>query len=497
MAKNDKTPGVYIEKKNTFPGPVIAVETAIPVFIGYTEKAERKGKSLVYIPTRITSLAVFEEYFGKGFNAQFTVENSTTPGEETFKIFDKDQVVKINPKHVALLYNAIRLFYHNGGSTCYILTVDTYGNKPDGFEIKINDFTDKDGQSVFAVLEKEEEPTLVVLPDVISLGKPAYDLYKLVLSHCFKMQNRFGIFDVYNKTGNLIEEDSKEFRDCIGTENLNCGAAYYPYLKTSVIQSGEVDYRNLAPTIKLDSLLPEKNVKEIVERFEALKPEELTPAAKINYHKSLIAASPTYAIILDKIRSELNLLPPSAAIAGIFTLVDTTRGVWKSPANVALSMVNETAIAVSSEEQQLLNVDVIAGKSINVIRPFPEMGTLVWGARTLDGNSQDWKYINVRRTLIMIEQSLKLATRSYVFEANDGNTWITISSMINNFLYNLWRQGALAGESPEQAYKLQIGLGSTMTPNDILGGIMRFTVMLAIARPAEFILLTFQQQQQA
>ena len=143
-----------------------------------------------------------------------------------------------------------------------------------------------------------------------------------------------------------------------------------------------------------------------------------------------------------------------------------------------------------------MNVDVIGGKSINVIRPFPGIGTLVWGARTLDGNSQDWRYINVRRTLIMIEQSLKLATRAFVFEPNDSGTWVTLQSMMNNFLFNLWKQGALAGSAPEQAYSVQVGLGVTMTPNDILDGILRVSVKVAIVRPAEFIVITFQQQQQ-
>lgn len=496
MALDYKTPGVYIEEKNAFPGSAVAVETAVPVFIGYTQKAERNGKSLVYKPTRVTSLAVFVEYFGKGLTAEFTIADPAA-GDETFKVGDKEQVVQINPKHVALLYNAIRLFYYNGGSACYILSVDTYGDKPDGFDIDFNNFTEgPEGQNVFSILEKEYEPTLIVLPDIISKGETAYNLYKLTLAHCFKMQSRFGIFDVYNKPGNTIEEDNEGFRTGIATENLNYGAAYYPYLKTSIVQSSEVDFRNLAPSVKLEDLLTEPNVKEIVEAFAKLKDDELTPSAKTNYHQSLKAASPTYVSIMEEIRSKLNLLPPSAAIAGIFTFIDTARGVWKSPANVSLNMVNEPAIAVSHDEQQKLNVDVMAGKSINVIRPFPGIGTLVWGARTLDGNSQDWKYINVRRTLIMIEQSLKLATRSYVFEANNANTWITISSMINNFLYNLWKQGALAGAAPEQAYNVQIGLGSTMTPNDILDGTMRITVMLAIVRPAEFIVLTFQQQQQ-
>jgi phage tail sheath protein FI len=96
----------------------------------------------------------------------------------------------------------------------------------------------------------------------------------------------------------------------------------------------------------------------------------------------------------------------------------------------------------------------------------------------------------------MIEQSLKLATRAYVFEPNDATTWVTVKSMINNFLNNLWKQGALAGSAPELAYDVQIGLGTTMTPNDILDGKMLISVKVAIVRPAEFIVITFQQQMQ-
>jgi phage tail sheath protein FI len=218
--------------------------------------------------------------------------------------------------------------------------------------------------------------------------------------------------------------------------------------------------------------------------------------AKKHLHQGLKAVSPTYGNIINEIRIKLNQLPPSGAMAGIYTSVDNSRGVWKAPANVSVNMVNAPAVNISSEGQQNLNVDVMAGKSINVIRSFPGIGSLVWGGRTLDGNSQDWRYINVRRTLIMIEQSIKLATRAYVFEANDANTWVTVKSMIENFLTNLWKQGALAGAGPEAAFDVQIGLGSTMTPTDILDGKMLITVKVALVRPAEFIVITFQQQQQ-
>jgi hypothetical protein len=270
-------------------------------------------------------------------------------------------------------------------------------------------------------------------------------------------------------------------------------------LNTSIVQNDEIDFENVDGD--LSSILPEADAKSIYEKYnsdsaklEAGSADLLT--AKKHLHQGLKAVSPTYTNILTEIRNKLNQLPPSGAMAGVYTQVDNSRGVWKAPANVSVNMVNAPAINISSEGQQSLNVDVMAGKSINVIRSFPGIGCLVWGGRTLDGNSQDWRYINVRRTLIMIEQSIKLAARAYVFEPNDANTWVTVKSMIENFLINLWKQGALAGAAPEVAFDVQIGLGSTMTPTDILDGKMLITVKVALVRPAEFIVITFQQQMQ-
>ena len=98
--------------------------------------------------------------------------------------------------------------------------------------------------------------------------------------------------------------------------------------------------------------------------------------------------------------------------------------------------------------------------------------------------------------MIMLEQSVKAAAKAYVFEPNDSNTWTTMKSMIDSFLYNQWKKGALVGSSPEDAYSVSVGLGATMTPDDILEGILRITVLVAISRPAEFIEITFQQQMQ-
>lgn len=494
MASTLMTPGVYIEEKNAFPSSAVAVETAVPVFIGYTHKAERFGKSLLKKPTRVTSFAEFVELFGAGFRSKFSIADAAADFKgETFIVNGAPKVVSIMAKNTFYLYNSIRLFYANGGANCYIVSVGTYGDKEaDGLEIAMDDFTKPD---ILLMLEKEFEPTLVVIPDIIGLGKDAYKMYQLVLAHCAKTQSRFGIFDLVKQSAtDTTDSIVGDFRTDIGINALNYGAAYYPWLKTAIVQSSEIDFENLDPAVDLGTLLPETLAQQVVTAYKAIaKPDD---NAKKNYHQSLKASSPVYNSILEEIRSTLNELPPSGAIAGIYTMVDSSRGVWKSPANVSVNMVNAPAVNVSHDEQKQLNVDVLAGKSINVIRPFPGIGTLVWGGRTLDGNSQDWRYINVRRTLIMIEQSIKLAARTYVFEPNDATTWVTVKSMIDNFLNNLWKQGALAGAAPEQAYDVQLGLGATMTPQDILDGKMLISVRVAIVRPAEFIVITFQQMMQ-
>ncbi|CAM4280490.1 phage tail sheath family protein [Pseudoalteromonas ostreae] len=185
------------------------------------------------------------------------------------------------------------------------------------------------------------------------------------------------------------------------------------------------------------------------------------------------------------------VLPPSPAIAGIIAKTDKDRGVWKAPANIALSQVLAPVLAIDSTEQENLNVDATSGKSINAIRTFVGKGTLVWGARTLAGNDNEWRYVSVRRLFNMVEESIQKATQFAVFEPNTPFTWLKLKTMIESYLENLWRQGAFFGESPAQAFFVNVGLGQTMTEDDINNGIMNIEIGLAAVRPAEFIVLTF------
>ena len=149
---------------------------------------------------------------------------------------------------------------------------------------------------------------------------------------------------------------------------------------------------------------------------------------------------------------------------------------------------------VSAFDQGGLNVDATTGMSINAIRSFPGRGSaIVWGARTLAGNDNEWRYISVRRFFFMVEQSIKNALEPFVFETNDVNTWTKVTAMISSYLTELWRQGALMGSTTKDAYVVQVGLGITMTQQDVLDGRMIVLIQLAVVRPAEFIVLQFEQ----
>lgn len=215
-----------------------------------------------------------------------------------------------------------------------------------------------------------------------------------------------------------------------------------------------------------------------------------------NLEKALLATSPTYANIVQAIREKAGVLPPSAAIAGVYTAVDADRGVWKAPANVSLNYVVTPSVSIDQFEQEDLNVDANGGKSINAIRAFTGRGTLVWGSRTLLGNDNEWRYIPVRRFFNMVEESIKKSTDWAVFEPNDSKTWGKVKGMIDNYLYQKWLDGALAGARPDDAYFVKIGLGLTMTPQDILEGRMLVEIGMAVVRPAEFIILKFSHKLQ-
>ncbi len=504
--KNPQTPGVYIQELNAFPNSIVEVATAIPAFIGYTQRADYNGQSLKGTAVKVTSLNDFTTYFGGGLGSklQFTLSaaSSDLPNVhdplKPILTLNKIQYQLAISSTTYYLYNSIRLFYQNGGGTCYIIPLGLYS----GGAIALADF-----QSGLSTLDNEQDPTIIVFPDGLSLSKSDYaSLMQAAIKNASSAQNKVAIFDVWGGAvadPNLCQPIIDNFRNDVGADNLNYGAAYFPWLQTSIIQNGEVTFANFGTltnyletdfpdTITTDLIAP-ANVAVAADPYMT---DTKTQLAVTLAHNAMMSASRNYKNLILWASNIANVLPASPAMAGIYTYVDSMLGVWKAPANVSLTAVVAPTINLNDTQQGDFNVDAVSGKSINVIRSFTGQGVLVWGARTLDGNSQDWRYINVRRTMIMIEQSVKLAARAYVFEPNTANTWASVKSMIGNFLNGLWKQGAFAGAKPEDAYSIAVGLGSTMTGDDILNGKMNITVLVAVSHPAEFIMITFQQQMQ-
>jgi len=340
-------------------------------------------------------------------------------------------------------------------------------------------------------------PTMLLMPDSLLLDEEDGSYYAVqtyALMHCGKAMNKVALFDVWGGGEELPPEEDKNkyvtrFRENIGLEQLSYGAAYYPWLKTNITPLSAIGYENF----NLDSLASvlQEPHKAILENLKNASTEK----EKAYWDMGLKGASKEYKLLRKTVADKINVLPAAPALAGLYTRTDRSRGVWIAPANQNLNSVISPAIKITHNEQESLNVDAISGKSINAIRAFKGRGAaIVWGARTLAGNSVEWRYINVRRLFILIEQSIKNAAFAVVFRPNVPVTWAVVRGMINNFLTGLWRQGALVGGSPEEAFTVECGLGDTMSQDDINEGIMRIRVRAAASRPAEFIVITFEQK---
>jgi phage tail sheath protein FI len=618
---NYKTPGVYVEEISTLPPSVGQVPTAVPAFVGYTQKAIKSGASVKNQAIHITSMLDYVDYFGGGY----------IPQEINVGLNASLQVESVALDKQFFMYDSVRLFFANGGGECYIVSV---GNYDDDIEFESL-------QSGMDAVKRENQPTILASPDAVLLSKSdeCYSLQQQMLMQCAEMQNRFAVLDVYDGYISRKEEDVVlNFRNGVGVNNLKYGASYYPWVFNSLphkynhetikikvgddekrleeICSHPISVKNLNMSVtdfaRVQEFSKEKDYKSGLtdlldnmngddpnyegaakylgdemkalydfatsffnstavsnemgvkvnasSKFAALLKDyasfdaavgsggfaadqyatldlgepiamasiadaegddiknklikensyrlgaelrsimdsilEDAESIKINLGKIAYDYNPLLQNIVNEIYKELSKITPSGAIAGVYAMVDNQRGVWKAPANVSLSAVSRPIIKIDDNQQEDLNVDVISGKSVNAIRSFTGKGTLVWGARTLSGNDNEWRYVPVRRFFNMVEDSVRNATGWAVFEPNDASTWIRVKAMIENYLTNLWKAGALAGAAADQAFFVNIGLGTTMSSVDILEGRMNVEIGMAVVRPAEFVVLKFSHKLQ-
>jgi uncharacterized protein len=497
MATTYKTPGVYVEEISKLPPSVAQVETAIPAFIGFTENDSYNGLSLLNKPRRIRSLADFEQVFGMPRQTAYTNDNDPANGIRIVKNAQGDFVMdgSLRDPFDSLqfrMHYCLQMYFANGGGPCYIISCGSYDDAV---------FTEPDQmEDALAALRKEDEPTMIIFTDAVSLSRTDfYSLYTRALTQAAELMDRVVIADLYLDlsdaqrmsdfkagkidmyydmgTGSGLADD---FRSGIGNNNLTYGAAYFPWLITTLPYFA--DESKIVITGGVDELADVEVLRKYPEPGQA----DVEDPQESLYHMN----SQLYAAIKKQMDRLRVILPPASAIAGVYATVDSTRGVWKAPANISLNFVRELSFKLDDEDQKDMNVTA-TGKSINAIRRFTGKGILVWGARTLAGNDNEWRYISVRRFYNMVEESVKKATEPFVFEPNDANTWVKVRAMIENFLILQWRAGALQGAKADDAFFVRVGLGETMTALDILEGRMIVEIGLAVVRPAEFIILRF------
>lgn len=452
---------IYFGEIAAFPPVVAEVESALPAFIGYTAKATRREPGdLLLVPTKISSLKEFENLFGFPFDNQIHVTVTTDSNGEFFFSSCREETLQY------LLYYSIRLYFENGGHSCYIQSVDTY-HCPSRVLLGENDVFQRKGlMDGLNKLSELTDVSLLVIPEAVKLSANDYSLLvKAALAQCHLLDNRFAIFDLYDGENN--KPDVGFNLGLFGNKYLNYGSAYYPFVRTTMNSYVNSEGSNVKVT------------------YDGVT-DNLGTLRKLNHQ--------LFRFVKNELKNRYVNIPSCGAVAGAYATSDKIRGVWKSPANLCLNGIQEPVVSVNNSNLNVLNENSDPGKSINSIRHISGKGSLVWGARTLASNDSEGQFVSVRRFIIMVQESLIKSTNWVIFEQNEANTWIKICRMIENYLTEKWQEGALAGVAPQQAFYVKCGEGITMNSQDLLEGKINIEVGLAILRPGEFNVIRFSHQ---
>lgn len=507
MSEVYAVPGVYVEEKNPLSLSIRSGETAVPVFVGiFNARSSSENEKVTCV--RVENWPDFTRQFGP--SDRITVDIST----------------KHSNTHATSYVGSysVRLYFENGGGPCYVL----------GLRREVLNDEDILSQIVPAI-EQYPDITLLCWCEFIDskTDKNIYTQLGQLLGASEASGGNRGMFLLTDAwlEGEMNTPSAWTFKTPDVAEKTQV-ASYFPALRTnydrdytsyvaaSVVVTG-FDSDQSALLVSLGVM----KEKEVFVSFDKIKAEAaiITLAAT----KDIAALVDAKAIIDDIIKvveEQLNslahapkvepvVLRASVAMAGVYARVDRDRGVWKAPANTALTGVSgliatglpspkpKNGRNVQVPEKWFIPVDVddalnekMVSAGVNAVRTFRGQGTVVWGARTMSPSSlTDWLYVPVRRLCNTIERDARSALRTAVFEPNSPVTREVVRGALDNYLNTLWRQGALQGDSPTQAYFVETGLGVTMTPDDISTGKMVVKIGVAPVRPAEFIVLQLTQ----
>jgi hypothetical protein len=331
------------------------------------------------------------------------------------------------------LSQAVYGFFLNGGRRCYVVNVGAGGAVVGSAA---------GGPAGLQVLEQIDEVAIVAIPGFNDAAS-----YDAALAHCEKLQDRVAVLDA--------------------PDNVTALTAL---TQTAVVATKPAGKGAKAAAAETSDTSPATG---------GLRPRQSDGGYGAYYFP--------WIAVRDPMTNEVVNVPPSGHVAGIWARSDAARGVHKAPANEAVRGALNVSYLLTRDEQGLLNQ---AG--VNSIRFFSREGIRVWGARTLAASASEWRYLNVRRLFNMIEESIRVSTRWIVFEPNDRTLWKSIRRDISAFLTRLWREGALMGRTPEEAFFVKCD-EETNPPDVIDAGMVVTLVGIAPVKPAEFIVFRLSQ----
>ncbi|MFM0742106.1 phage tail sheath subtilisin-like domain-containing protein [Paraburkholderia xenovorans] len=449
MSVTTSYPGVYIEEDASPSLSVSSAPTAVPVFIGPFTLASGAAVTPSQC-IRVANWLEFTSQFSSNPTVAVAIVSTAPPSDPEPSPIQREGATPVQADSYTYTATAsvkavnpafdVKHYFQNGGGACYVLPL-------------LDPSSATELAAMSAAIESVVDITLLCL----ATGAPTTvysDLNTLLAS---------------NK-GYFLIASSSDGATTPGTQ-ADQTAVYYPDLNTSYCSPRPLDTA-IAVTGYTDAA-----------GKTASTMAQLQTVSTGAYSVASAAVDTALAVPLR--------LSSVAAMAGIYCSTDASRGVWKAPANVTVSGITGVSALVTDDQQGTMN-----NAGINVIRNFASRGVVVWGARTLAGTSDgdtSWRYIPVRRLFNSAERDIKKSMQTMVFEPNNAPTWEKVRSAIENYLNSLWKQGALAGATPKDAYFVNIGLNVTMTQDQIDAGQMIATVGMAAVRPAEFIILQFTQ----
>lgn len=499
-------PGVYVEEIEIGSKPIEGVSTSTAGFLGETERGPT-------IPTLVTSWLQYQRLFGSYFGADkylpYAVKGFFDNGGQCCYI---GRIVKLPADAATLTLTA-------GGNDAMLITAigeGSWGNRA-AVKVSAGTFSTTD-KPLFklSVYYWQTLPAVSYDPetDLKTRPRPAvaevYDNLSLVESSPDYFAKRINGISSLITVDLLDSATIPDAPDTItyladGTEG-STGLVLSDFQRDDT-QDTPASRKGLTGFKTIDELsiiyAPNANavsglVGELISHCENLKDRfavidsaagfskvsDLNP--RNSFDSKYAAFYYPWIKITDPEAGMLRTVPPGGHVAGIYARSDTERGVHKAPANEPVRGAADLEFQIAKAEQDILNP-----RGVNVIRAFPGRGIRVWGARTLSSDPL-WKYVNIRRLFLFLEESIDKGTQWVVFEPNNEKLWARVKSTITEFLTRVWRDGALMGTKPDEAFFVKVDR-STMTQSDIDNG--RLIVMIGVApvKPAEFVIFRIAQ----